>query len=347
MDQNAGPMASEEIIELAAKFSGRRVLITGGLGFIGSNLGRILSEAGARVILLDALVPGHGGSRFNVAGLEDDLEVHVADVREIDRTRAIVNGCDTVFSLAGQSSHLDSMRDPYTDLFHNCHGPLAVLEACRHVAPEAVLVFAGTRQVYGRPRYIPVDEEHPISPVDVNGVHKWAAETYHQLYRDVYGTRTVVLRLTNTYGPRMRVLDARQTFLGLWIRRLLTGDELEVYGDGTQLRDFNYVDDAIRAFLLAATHAETTGEVFNVGDERAISLADLAELLIAINGAGDYRLVDFPPDRRAIDIGDYQGDFSRIRTTLGWSPRVSLEEGLERTLEFFAQHGPQYWGDES
>jgi len=239
------------------------------------------------------------------------------------------------------------MRDPYADLEYNCHGPLAVLEACRQAVPEAVLVFAGTRQIYGRPQYLPVDEDHPIRPVDINGVHKWTAEEYHSLYRDVYGTQAVVLRLTNTYGSRMRVRDARQTFLGLWIRRLLTGGTFEVYGDGSQLRDFTYIDDAVRALLLAAMRVDAMGGVFNVGDERAISLRELAELLVSMQGEGEYRIVDFPADRKAIDIGDYQGDFSRIRRVLGWTPAVPLEEGLERTLAYFARHGTKYWGNES
>lgn len=333
------------LAELAARLANKRVLIVGGLGFLGSNLARVLVGADAEVRIVDALVRGHGGLRFNVADIEEALEVHIADVREEERARELVYGCDAIFNLAGQTSHVDSMVDPYTDLEHNCRGPLAVLEACRHVVPEAAIVFAGTRQVYGRPRYLPVDEQHPVQPVDVNGIHKAAAEQYHLLYSDVYGTRVSILRLTNTYGPRMRVRDARQTFLGIWIRRLVDGDPIDVYGDGDQRRDFTYLDDALRALLLAATEPAAASRVFNLGDSRAISLRELAELLISIHGAGEYRLVEFPRDRVAIDIGDYQGDFAAIQETLGWEPTVGLDEGLRRTLAYFAEHGERYWGD--
>jgi UDP-glucose 4-epimerase len=322
---------------------GRRALVTGGLGFIGSNLARRLAGAGAEVVLVDALVPEHGGSWANVAGIEDRVTVVELDIRDEFRLPDLVRGQDFVFNLAGQTSHIDSMEDPFTDLEMNCRSQLALLEACRRYNGDAKVVFAGTRQIYGRPQYLPVDERHPIAPVDVNGIHKEAAERYHLLYGEVYGLRVCVLRLTNTYGPRMRVKDARQTFLGCWLRAAVTGDELLVYGDGSQRRDFTYVDDAVEAFVLAATREEADGEIFNLGDERPIALRDLAELVVALNGGGSYRLVPFPPDRLAIDIGDYFADASKIRQRLGWRPGVSLEEGLARSLAFYRQHGAVYW----
>jgi UDP-glucose 4-epimerase len=248
-----------------------------------------------------------------------------------------------IFNLAGQTSHLDSMTDPYTDLEINCRSQLSILETCRHHNPEAKIVYASTRQIYGRPQYLPVDERHPIAPVDVNGINKAAGEWYHLVYGDVYGLRVAVLRLTNTYGPRMRVRDARQTFLGHWLRLLVTGEELVVFGDGEQRRDFNYVDDAVRAFLLAAAREEANGCIFNLGDEPPISLRELAELLVRVNGGGSYRLVPFPDDRKAIDIGDYYADFATIGRELGWAPAVPLGEGLERTLAFYREHGRLYW----
>jgi UDP-glucose 4-epimerase len=328
--------------ELAAPYEGRRVLITGGLGFIGSNLARPLVEAGARVVLVDSLVPEYGGKLENVEGLEDRLTVNVSDVRDEHSLLHLVQGRDVVFNLAGQTSHLDSMRDPFTDLEINCRSQLSILEACRHRNPEARIVFAGTRQIYGRPRYLPVDEEHPIAPVDVNGINKTSGEWYHLLYGQVYGLPVVVLRLTNTYGPRMRVRDARQTFLGWWFRQLLHGEELTVFGDGAQRRDFNYVDDAVLAFLLAATRTEASGEIFNLGSDEVISLGELAQLVVDVHGGGEWKLVPFPEDRKAIDIGDYFGDFEKARTRLEWEPKIELREGVARALDYFRAHRDSY-----
>jgi len=333
------------VAEVATSLAGRQVLVTGGLGFIGSNLARVLVAAGADVVLVDSLVPEYGGNLENIVGIEDAVHVNVSDVRDQYSLRHLVQGKDVIFNLAGQTSHVDSMVDPYTDLEINCRAQLAILEACRANNPGARVVFASTRQLYGRPDYLPVDERHPVRPVDVNGINKTAGEWYHLVYGQVYGTPVCVLRLTNTYGPRMRVRDARQTFLGYWLRRIVLGEELLVFGDGRQRRDFNYVDDAVRALLLAATRDEAIGKIYNLGDDEVVSLVDLAELLVRVNGSGSYRIVPFPEDRKAIDIGDYFGDFSKIRTELGWAPAVPLEEGLRRSLEFYRDHGDRYWDD--
>jgi UDP-glucose 4-epimerase len=327
--------------ELVESFAGRRVLITGGLGFIGSTLARELVAAGSRVVIVDSLVPEYGGNLANVAGLEDALTVNVSDVRDPHSFAHLIREQDFLFNLAGQTSHLDSMEDPYSDLEINARSQLSILEACRHHNPEIRVVFASTRQIYGRPEYLPVDERHPITPVDVNGINKTAGEWYHLLYGQVYGIRVSVLRLTNTYGPRMRIRDARQTFLGYWFQLLLSGQELTIFGDGSQRRDFNYVDDAVRGFLLAALH-EKNGQIYNLGDTEVLSLLELAQLLVEVNGAGSFRLVPFPDDRKAIDIGDYYADFGKIRAELGWEPRVRLAEGLERSLKFYREHGEDY-----
>jgi UDP-glucose 4-epimerase len=328
--------------ELAEPFANRRVLVTGGLGFIGSTLARALVEAGAQVTLVDSMSPEYGGNLENIAGIEDRVRVNISDVRDVHSLPYLVRAEDYIFNLAGQTSHLDSMEDPYTDLEINCRAQLSILEACRRHNPDASIVFASTRQIYGRPQYLPVDEAHPLLPVDVNGINKTAGEWYHLLYGRVHGLRISVLRLTNTYGPRMRVKDARQTFLGDWLRRALDGQEIEVFGDGSQRRDFNYVDDAVAAFLLAAVRDEANGQVYNLGSPEVVSLADLAALLVRVNGGGSWRLVPFPEQRKAIDVGDYFGDFGKARAELGWEPSVALREGLERSLAYFREHGAAY-----
>ena len=323
------------------EFLGKKALITGGLGFIGSNLARRLLDLGARVTLVDSLVPEYGGNLFNIAGIENRVRVNISDVRDQHSMRYLIQGQDYLFNLAGQTSHLDSMQDPYTDLEINCRSQLSILEACRHYNKGIKVVFASTRQIYGKPDYVPVDEDHLLRPVDVNGINKMAGEWYHILYNNVYSLRACALRLTNTIGPRMRIKDARQTFLGIWIRLLLEGKSFEVWG-GEQLRDFSYVDDAVDAFVMAAASEGANGQVFNLGCERVINLKDLADMLIAIEGSGSYELRTFPPDRKRIDIGDYYADFSRIRSVLGWEPRVPLYEGLERTLTFYRENLAHY-----
>lgn len=322
-------------------FLNREVLVTGGLGFIGSTLAHRLMDLGARVTLVDSLIPEYGGNLFNIAGIEDRVKVNIADIRDEHSMRYLIQGKDYLFNLAGQTSHLDSMKNPHIDLDINCRAQLAILEACRIYNPRIRVVFASTRQIYGKPDYFPVDEKHPLRPVDVNGINKMAGEFYHQLYSEVHDIWTCCLRLTNTVGPRMRIKDDRQTFLGLWIRRLLEDRTIEVWG-GTQLRDFTFVDDAVDAFLLAATNENTNGQVLNVGGNSVISLQDLAELLVQVNGQGQYNLCAYPSDRKRIDIGDYYADFSKAKSMLGWQPAISLADSLDRTIRFYRQHLHKY-----
>lgn len=320
----------------------KNALITGGLGFIGSNLARRLVELGANVLLIDSLIPKYGGNFFNLDGIRDQVWVNIADIRDEHGLRYLVQDQEIIFNLAGQVSHTDSMEDPFTDLEINARSQLSLLEACRYGNPKAKIVFASTRQIYGKPDYLPVDESHPLRPVDVNGVNKLAGEWYHTLYHDVHDLKTVSLRLTNTYGPRMRVKDARQTFLGWWLRQIVEGNTLQIFGNGQQKRDFNYVADAVDALLLAGRHDGANGKTYNLGGRRAISLIELAELLVKINGRGRYELVPFPADRKRIDIGDYHGDYQKIKQELGWEPKIDLQEGLTRSLEYYHQHLQHY-----
>jgi UDP-glucose 4-epimerase len=326
---------------LEEAFKGKKVLVTGGLGFIGSTLALRLIELGADVLLVDSLIPEYGGNLFNVAGVESKVRINISDVRDEHSMPYLVQGQDYLFNLAGQTSHMDSMQDPYTDLEINAKAQLSILESCRKHNPRVKVVFASTRQIYGKPDYLPIDEKHLLRPVDVNGINKMAGEWYHILYNNVYGIRACALRLTNTYGPRMRVKDARQTFLGIWIRLLVENKPFEVW-EGHQLRDFTYVDDAVQALLMAAAKDEVNGQVFNLGGDCVISLKDLADLLIDVNGGGEYAVKVFPPNRKGIDIGDYYADFSRIRSVLGWKPEVPLREGLARTLAFYRTHLEHY-----
>lgn len=324
-------------------FKGARVLITGGLGFIGSALAHRLVALGARITLVDSLIPTYGGNLRNIAEIEDQVRVNIADVRDEHAMDYLVQGQDFLFNLAGQNSHMDSMRDPHADLEINCRAQLSILEACRRHNPGLKLVYASTRQIYGKPDYLPVDERHLLRPVDVNGINKMAGEWYHILYNNVYGIRACALRLTNTYGPRMRVKDARQTFLGIWIKQLIEGEQIKVFGDGTQIRDFNYVDDVVVAMLMAAADSAADGQIFNLGSDETINLRDLAALMVEINGAGSHALVPFPPERKSIDIGDYYADYRLIQGRLGWRPKVALRDGLAQTLAFYRAEQEHYW----
>jgi UDP-glucose 4-epimerase len=327
---------------MSIPFQGARVLITGGLGFIGSNLARRLLGLGAKVTLVDSLIPLYGGNFANVADIRDQVSVNISDVRDPHAMAYLIQGQDYLFNLAGQTSHMDSMSDPFTDLEINSTSQLSILEAARKHNPSVRIVFASTRQIYGKPQYLPVDESHPIVPVDVNGINKVAGEGYHILYSKVYGIPCSALRLTNTYGPGMRIKDARQTFLGVWVRNLLEGAPIKVFGDGLQLRDFNFVDDTVDAFLACALREEAIGRVMNLGCREVVNLRDLAERMVALAGEGTWDLVPFPPERKAIDIGDYYSDFTLATSLLDWSPKVGLDEGLRRTLDYYRVCGKEY-----
>ncbi|HUC68836.1 MAG TPA: NAD-dependent epimerase/dehydratase family protein [Stellaceae bacterium] len=329
-----------EAADIASAYAGARVVITGGLGFIGSTLALRLAGLGADLLLVDNLFPEAGGNLFNVAPIRERVAIEIADIRDVRAMRQLLRGCRYLFNLAAQTSHMDSMADPETDLAINCRAQLTLLDACREICPEAHLVYASTRQVYGRPRRLPVDEEHPLHPVDVNGVNKMAGEAYHILFHDVYGLHAAALRLTNTYGPRMRIRDARQTFVGVWLRAVLEGRAFEVW-DGAQLRDLTYVDDAAEAFLLAAIAPAAKGRVFNIGGEH-LRLRALAEALIAANGGGSFETRDFPPERKRIDIGDYYADDSAFRAVTGWTPKISIATGLARALDYFRRNLAEY-----
>jgi UDP-glucose 4-epimerase len=325
-----------------AFYRGRRVMITGGLGFIGSNLAHHLVGLGADVLLVDSLISDAGGNPFNIANIADKVRVSSTDVRDREGICELVAGQEVIFNLAGQVSHIDSMRDPYADLAINCLGPLTVLEACRHANTSAKVVFAGTRQIYGRPDSLPVSESHLVRPTDVNGINKAAGEQYHLVYNNVFGVRACSLRLTNVYGPRQLIRHNRQGFIGWFIRLALEGKTIQIYGDGGQIRDFVHVDDAADAFLRAGASDACNGQAFNVGGNEPISHRDLTEMLIHAAGSGRVEYIEWPPEKKAIDIGNFYSDSSKFHAATGWTPSVSLRDGLSSTLAFYREHFEQY-----
>ena len=324
------------------EISNQKVLITGGMGFIGSNLARRLIKYDNQVTVADSLIPEYGGNFRNLYDLQDQVTINLSDVRDPFSINELIKDQNYLFNLAGQTSHLDSMENPFTDLDINAKAQLSILEACRKNNPDIRIVFASTRQIYGKPQYLPVDEKHALHPADVNGVNKIAGESYHILYNEVYGIPSSVLRLTNTYGPRMRIKDARQTFLGIWIRNLLEGKPIQIFGDGKQRRDYNFVEDVIDALLIGATRTEAVGKVYNLGSPDPLSLEDTAKVMCKLTHGSAYEFVSFPKDRQAIDVGDFSCDYSSFASSFGWEPRVSFEDGILRSFEYFKQEIDHY-----
>ncbi len=324
-------------------FQNKRVLITGGLGFIGSNLASRLVELDADITIVDSMIPEYGGNVFNVHDIADRVKINFADIRDRYSMEHLVQKQEFIFNLAGQVSHLRSMSDPFPDLEINCKAQLSLLEVCRYRNPDVKILFAGTRGQYGRAQSLPVNENHPMIPVDVNGINNIAGEQYHILYNKIYGLRTTSLRLTNTYGPRHSMKSDDQSFLNWLIRRAIDGHTIQVFGDGFQKRDFNYVDDVVDAFLMAAADERTNGEVFNLGGTKPVSVLEVTQLLLEVVSDGKYELVPFPENRRKIEIGDYWGDYNKINKLLGWSPTVQLRDGLRRTVEFYKRNKQHYW----
>lgn len=329
---------------LPKKYKGRSVLITGGLGFIGSNLARRLVEIGdVDITIIDSLCEYQGGNLFNIRDIEDKVKLHVADMGDSWVINHLVGGIDYIFNLAGSVSHIDSMKMPQRDLHANCAIHLTLLEACRMFNPHVKIVFTSTRQVYGKPAYLPMDELHRVQPLDINGVNKHAAEMYHLLYQRAYGVRAAILRLTNTYGERQLLNHNRQGFIGWFVRQAMDNEVIELFGEGKQRRDLNHVDDAVDAILLAGLSEEAEGEIFNLGNEETASLAEIAQKLIEITGSGSAVGVPFPSESQVIDVGNCSCSYEKIERILGWRPRVSLDAGLRRTIEFYQRHRAHYW----
>jgi len=323
-------------------YHGKNVLITGGLGFIGSNLARHLVSLGANVTIIDSLIWAYGGNRFNVAGIEDKIKINIGDIRDRYSINELIKGQDILFNLAGQVSHVDSMKDPFTDLEINTTSQVSILESCRQNNPGIKIVYASSRQIYGKPEYLPVDEKHPVHPTDVNGINIMAGEWYHILYNNIYNIRACSLRMTNVYGPRQLIKHNRQGFIGWFIRLAVEGNTIQIYGDGSQKRDLNYIDDVCDALLLAGSSEKANGQIYNLGAPEVVSLKDLAQILVGLSGQGSCELVSWPEEKKKIDIGDYYSNFGKIKNELGWEPKTNLRDGLTQTIAYYKKYLDQY-----
>ncbi len=327
-------------------FRGKTVLVTGGAGFVGSNLCHRLAKEGAKVLAVDSYLEGLGSNEANLEGISPaSLEVHRNDIADRAAMEPLVKSASVIFNLAGNISHQDSMRDPIFDNEVNTRAQISLLETCRKVNQGAVIVFASTRQLYGAPKYLPVDENHPVVPIDVNGINKLAAENYHSLYSRIYGMKVACLRLTNTFGPRQLIKHSRQGFIGWFMNRALLKQEIQLFGGGAQVRDFTYVDDAVEAFLLAASNSACHGHTFNLSGERA-SLAEVAAALQGLSPGTKVKKVEFPPEHKKIDIGDYYGNSEKFYSVTHWQPRTNLQDGLTAALEYFRDRLPRYLEEE-
>lgn len=323
-------------------YKGKNILITGGLGFVGSTIAHKLVQFKSKVTILDALLPALGGNWHNIDGIKSKVRVVIGDMRDEELMQKLVRDKELIFNMVGSLSHVDSMRDPYLDLAINCQAHLSLLEACRKKNPKIKILLAGTRNQYGKAQYLPVDEKHPLKPTDINGINCNAQEEYHRLYQDIYGIKFCSLRMSNTFGPRHQMRHPRQGVLNWFIRQIIDGETVLLWGTGKQIRDVNYIDDVVEAFLLCGASQRSWGEVFNLGGI-PISLKEFVEEVIKINGEGKYKVMSYPKDKKPIEIGDYIADWSKIKKTVGWKPRVSLEEGIRRTLLFYKKNKKNYW----
>ncbi|MHB1347480.1 MAG: GDP-mannose 4,6-dehydratase [Candidatus Humimicrobiaceae bacterium] len=332
-----------DINNVLESYRNKNVLITGGAGFIGSNLAIKLCGLGANVLVVDSLIEDYGGNIFNLEPVKDKIKLNIADVRTYPTMLYLVKGQHFIFNLAGQVSHIDSMLDPWEDLEINCKSQLTILEACKKNNKDVKIVYAGTRQQYGKPNYLPVDEDHIVHPTDVNGINKMAGEWYHILYNNVYGIRASSLRLVNTYGPRQLLKHNRQGFFGWFVKLILENKKIDLFGGGSQIRDFNYVDDVVDSFLVTGADDNSNGIFYNLGGQSPISLKDLAKLMIDVAGQGSFEEIPFPRERKKIDIGDFYSDYSKIKNELGWEPKISIREGLHRTFEYYKKYKQYYF----
>jgi UDP-glucose 4-epimerase len=324
-------------------FADKEILVTGGLGFIGSNLCIALVEAGARVTIMDNMLPRQGGNLFNIREIEDRVRVNFSDVRNQLSVNHLVKGKDYVFHLAGQVNHVDSMRNPLQDLDINCRGTLVLLEALRQFNRDARVIFAGTRGEYGASVKLPVDEDHPTNPKGIYAVTNLTAEKMMLVYHDVHGIKSVCLRITNTYGPRHQMVHDEYGVFNWFIRKAIDDEEIPVFGDGRILRDFIYIRDLVESMLIVSLTEGAYGKVFNVGTGVPVSFTDLAKKIVQVTGTGRVNFTEFTQERKEVEPGDYYADITRLNRCTGWSPKTKLREGIAETVDYYRKHRKEYW----
>jgi UDP-glucose 4-epimerase len=331
-------------MRLQDNFKDREVLVTGGLGFIGSNLCIELVKLGARVTIIDNMLPRQGGNLFNVRDIEDRVKVNFSDVRNQLSMNHLVQGKEYIFHLAGQVNHVDSMRNPIQDLDINCRGTLVLLEALKQDNREAKIIFAGTRGEYGSSVKLPVDEDHPTNPKGIYAVTNLTAEKMVLVYDEIYGMKGACLRITNTYGPRHQMAHDEYGVFNWFIRKAMDNEDVPVFGDGRILRDFLFVDDLVECMLMVAATPAAYGGVFNVGTGIPVSFIDLAQKIVEVTGSGKARFTEFTQERKEVEPGDYYADITRIRNVVKWKPRTPLDAGIRETVKFYRKYRNHYWG---
>jgi len=323
--------------------AGKRVLITGGLGMLGSTIAHRLVACGAQVTIADAMLPLYGGNLFNLHGIEDRVRVNYADIRDEGAMNQLVRGQDIIFDLAAQVSYTDSQEMPLLDVDINCRGHLVVLEACRHFNPEAKVIFTGSRMQYGKTLYNPVDAKHPMLPLSIYGVHKMTGEAYCQMYFHTHGIRTVAFRIANPYGPRQQMKHSKYGIVNWFIRLAMDEETIRVFGDGQQIRDYVYVDDIAEALILSGVSEATDGEVYNLGSGVETRFIDMARMVVETVGRGKIEQVPWPDNYSSIETGDYVMDIAKVYDALGWQPKVTLAEGIERAFRYYSVYREHYW----
>ncbi|MBI2663252.1 NAD-dependent epimerase/dehydratase family protein [Candidatus Woesearchaeota archaeon] len=325
------------------QYEGKEILITGGLGLIGSTIANKLNVLGAKITILDAKIPIYGGNFFNIENIKKQINVEIGDIRDRDKVNQIVQGKDIIFNLAGQIDYTYSLDEPHYDLDINCRGHLNVLEACRKYNPNAVVLFSGSRMQYGKTEYLPVDEKHPTNPLSIYGVHKLTGEKYHLAYNNHYGLKTVMFRISNPYGPRSQMKHYKYSIINWFIRQAIENKKITVYGDGSQMRDYIYIDDVADAFIQSAINKNAYGEVFNLGSGEGTKFIDMVNTIVETVGSGEVAKVPWPKEWKNVETGDYIGDISKLKNAINWKPKISLKEGIKKTYEFYRENKENYW----
>lgn len=325
------------------KFFKKQILITGGMGFIGSSLAIKLAKIGAKVTILDAMIPGYGGNTFNIEPVKDMVVVNYSDIRDINSVNYLVRDKDYIFHLAGQVDHILSLSDPYPDIDINIKGTVVLMEACKHFNPTTQLVYIGTRGQYGRAVELPVKEDAPTHPIGIYEISRLSAEKIVKVYNDIHGIHSVMLRLTNIYGPRSQMIHSRYGVANWFIRQALDGETIKVFGDGRIKRDFLYIDDCVNAILMSAISESARGEIMNIGMDKPSDFITLAKEIIRIAKQGKWEYAPFTAERKAQEPGDFYSDITKIKTLVGWKPEISLNEGLEKTIDFYRTNKRRYW----